>query len=112
MRDRAQVGPQARDSGSGQPAGETGRQLAIASGLHHGNHVRRPAAEEKAQHQLRRERNSNAAEFLRSDCGGNRLAVDQHPVAVKDDHESPRPRTAAAVHFLYAISPTRIASTG
>src|SRR5262245_58782892 len=44
-----------------------------------------------AHHELRCDRNACARELLRSDRSSNLLTVDQHAVAIKDDHGSLAP---------------------
>ena len=52
-------------------------------------HVGGPAAGEIARNNIRRQREAGAHELLRYNGGGQRLAVDEHAVAVEDDHGSP-----------------------
>ena len=66
-----------------------GGQLALGRGLDRREHVGGPAPEEIAGHQFGRHRNADAREFLRRNRGRDLLAVDQHTIAIKDDHGSP-----------------------
>ena len=65
------------------------RQLALGHGLDRGEHVGRPAAEEIAAHQLGRDRHAGAREFLRRNRRRDLLAVNEHAVAIEDDHGCP-----------------------
>ena len=73
----------------GDRRGEIGRQLAAGRVSIVGEHVGRAAAGEIARDDLRRQRNAGAHELLRRDGRRDRLAVDQHAVAIEDDHGVP-----------------------
>jgi hypothetical protein len=53
-------------------------------------HVGWAAPEEVAGDELGRDRNADAYELVGSDRRRDRFAIDQHPVAIEDEHETPR----------------------
>jgi hypothetical protein len=69
---------------------EIRRQLAVGCRLDEREHVGRTAPEEVPGDELRRDRNADACKLVRSDRCRDRFAIDQHSVAIEDEHETPR----------------------
>ena len=90
VRHGAQFGAEAPDRRRRDGGAEIRRQLALGHRLDRGEHVGRAASVKVAAHQLGRHRHADAREFLRRNRGRDRLAVDEHTVAIEDDHGCPR----------------------
>ena len=65
------------------------RQLDAGRRLDIGEHVGWPAAGEIARDDLGRDVQAHALQFLRRDRHRDRLGIDEHAVAIEDDHTSP-----------------------
>jgi hypothetical protein len=66
--------------------GKIRRQLAAGHCLDGGKHIGWTASEEIAHDEFGRNRNSNARKFVRGNRCSELLTVDQHTVAIEDDH--------------------------
>lgn len=55
--------------------------------LYSGKHIGRPAPEEIADDEFGCDRNPDAREFVRGDRCSEFFTVDQHTVAIENDHE-------------------------
>ena len=89
VRGRPQFGAKPPQGGAGDGRGEILRQFAAGGDLDFGEHVGLPAPGKIARDNVRRQREAGPDEFLRYDRGRQRLAVDEHAVAIEDDHGSP-----------------------
>jgi hypothetical protein len=82
-----------RDSGA-----KVSRQLLAGNRFDHGQHVGGAAPGEIADHGFGCDRNPRARQLVRSNCGSDLFAVDQHTVAIKDDHGSLAPARSLRDH--------------
>ena len=65
------------------------RKLDAGGRLDLGEHVGRPPAGEIARDDFGRHPQAHALQFLRRDRHRDRLGIDEHAVAIEDDHTSP-----------------------
>ena len=86
MRRGAHLGPQAMERGLGEPSAEIGRKLATGCLLDVGNHVGGPPAGKKRATIAGVIRIPTRANCCCGDLGRKRLAVDEHAIAVENDH--------------------------
>ena len=100
VRHGTQFRAQPLDRGGGDRGSQMRRQLALGRCLDHREHIGRSATDEVTGHELWRDRHAGAREFLRSNRCRNLLAVDQHPVAIEDDHASPTQHPAGLRRIL------------
>ena len=100
----AQLGAQPPQRGGGQRRGEIRRQLALRRGLDVGEHVDRAAAgKETRRRSPATPRSRRASAPVRRHFGHDRFAVDQHAVAVEDEHGRSPTRPASRQRCLRAL---------
>jgi hypothetical protein len=91
VRHGAQLRAQARQRCRREGGAEIDRQLAAGGRFDASEHVGGAAPGEIASHEFGGNRNSRARKFVGGSRRGDLFAVDQHAVAIKDDHGSLTP---------------------
>jgi hypothetical protein len=89
MRNSAQIGAQPLHGCLRNGRAKIRRQLTLANLFNRGKHVRWAAPGQIADHEFGRDRNPCAREFVCGHFGSDLFAIDQHTVAIKDDHREP-----------------------
>src|ERR1700758_5149266 len=87
---------------------EIDRQLTAGGRFDASEHVGGTATREIASHELGRNRDASPRKFVRGSRCGDLFAVDQHTIAIKDNHGSPRRRACSTA----VVSTNRGATEG
>ena len=98
----AKLRPQPPQRGGGQRRGEIRRQLALRRRLDIGEHVGRAPAGKETGDDVRRDHEAGTRQLRGRHFGHDRFAVDQHAVAVKDEHRRSPARPVSRQRCLRA----------
>ncbi len=98
----AKLRPQPPQRRGGQRRGEIPRQLALRRRLDIGEHVGRAPAGKETGDDVRRDHEAGTRQLRGRHFGHDRFAVDQHAVAVKDEHSRSPTRPVSRQRCLRA----------